>query len=197
MINTICGLVRLLVFIIVLHRMRRGLDLGMRMQHLKRRQKRCIKVQDSRTKEARRNKRRNPRRGLSASAWWRIGQWTVLVRCTPDCPVGQPDSLRRGAADRRPRAVAPDCPVCTGQSVTVGSNGRLLQTPMVGWRGVHWTLHRSGAPDNIKLLLSVQRLVWGLGAINTTPTGHSHVWEPKQHTKTYSAYFQELKHPSP
>jgi hypothetical protein len=30
--------------------------------------KRCIEVQDSRTKEARRNQRRNPRRELSASA---------------------------------------------------------------------------------------------------------------------------------
>jgi hypothetical protein len=73
--------------------------------------KRCIEVQDSRTKEARRNQQRNPRRGLSASAWWRTGQWTVPVRCAPDCPVGQPDSLRRGSANRRPRAVAPDCPV--------------------------------------------------------------------------------------
>jgi hypothetical protein len=35
----------------------------MRMQHLKRRHKRCIGVQDSRTKEARSNQRRNPRRG--------------------------------------------------------------------------------------------------------------------------------------
>jgi hypothetical protein len=52
-----------------------------------------------------------------------------------------PDSLRRGAADRCPRAVAPDCPVCTRQSVTVRSNGRLLQTATVGWRGMHRTLH--------------------------------------------------------
>jgi hypothetical protein len=95
--------------------------------------KRCIEVHDSRTKEARRNQRRNPRRGLSASAWWRTGQWTVPVRCAPDCPVGQPDSLRRGAADRRPRAVAPDC---QGVHRTDG-NGRLLQTPTVDWRGVH------------------------------------------------------------
>jgi hypothetical protein len=103
--------------------------------------KRCIEVQDSRTKKARRNQRRNPRRGLSASAWWRTGQWIVLVRCAPDCPVGQPYSLRKGAADRRPRDVAPDCLVCTGQSVTVWSNDRLLQTPTVSWRGVHIVLY--------------------------------------------------------
>jgi hypothetical protein len=96
--------------------------------------KRCIKVQDSRTKEARRNQQRNPRWGLSASTWWRTEQWTVPVRCAPDI-------LRRWAVDRRPRAVAPDCPVCTRQSVTVGSNGQLLRTPTVSWRGVHRTLH--------------------------------------------------------
>ena len=35
-----------------------------------------------------------------------------------------------------------------------------------------------------------------LGAINTPPTGHSQVWEPKQHTKAYCRHFQVLKHPS-
>jgi hypothetical protein len=61
---------------------------------------------------------------------------------------------------------------------------------------VRWCTGLSGAPDDRKLLLSVQRLVWGVEAINTTPTGHSPVSEPKQHTKSHSAYFQELKHPS-
>jgi hypothetical protein len=61
---------------------------------------------------------------------------------------------------------------------------------------VRWCTGLSGAPDDRKLLLSVQRLVWGVEAINTNPTDHSLVWEPKQHTKTHSAYFQELKHPS-
>jgi hypothetical protein len=35
-----------------------------------------------------------------------------------------------------------------------------------------------------------------LGAINTPPTGHSKVWEPKRHTKAHSSHFQELIHPS-
>ena len=178
------------------------------MQHLKRRHKRSIEVQDSRTKEAHRNQQRNLRRGLSASAWWRTGHW---------CPVctglsGEaPDSLRREAAGRRSLAVAPDCPVCTGlsgvptdrrqrsdptvdcyrrqRSADVACTGHLLCS-------VRWCTGLSGAPDDRKLLLSVQRLVWGVEAINTTPTGHSLVWEPKQHTKAYSAHFQELKHPS-
>jgi hypothetical protein len=35
-----------------------------------------------------------------------------------------------------------------------------------------------------------------LGAINTPPTGHFQVWEPKQHTKAYCRHFQVLKHSS-
>jgi hypothetical protein len=187
----------------------------MRMQHLKRRHKKMHRSPMLKNKEARRNQRRKPRQGLSASAWWRTGQCTVPVRCAPDCPVGQPDGLRREATGRRSRAVAPDCPVCTGLSgvptgrrqrsnPTVGSNGRLLQTPTVGWHrhtghllfSVRWCTGLSGAPDDRKLLPSVQRLVEGVEAINTTPTGHSQVWEPKQHSNTHSAYFQVLKHPS-
>jgi hypothetical protein len=41
-----------------------------------------------------------------------------------------------------------------------------------------------------------QMATFVLGAINTPPTGHFQVWEPKQHTKAHSAHFQELKHPS-
>ena len=183
----------------------------MRMQHLKRRHKKMHRSPILKNKEARRNQRRNPRCGLSASAWWRTGQCTVPVRCAPDCPVGQPDGLRREAAGRRSRAVAPDCPVCTGlsgvptgrrqrsdptvdcyrrqRSADVACTGHLLCS-------VRWCTGLSGAPDDRKLLLSVQRLVWGVEAINTTPTGHSQVWEPKQHTKAYCRHFQVLKHPS-
>jgi hypothetical protein len=148
----------------------------MRMQHLKRRHKKMHRSPILKNKEARRNQRRNPRKGLSASAWWRTGHW---------CPVctglsGEtPDSLRREATDRRSLAVAPDCPVCTGlsdvptgrrqRSIATGANGRLT------WRAPDIHCAVSGAPVNRKLLLSVQRLVGGVEAINTTPTGHSHV----------------------
>jgi hypothetical protein len=42
----------------------------------------------------------------------------------------------------------------------------------------------------------LQRLFWSWGLYILHPTGHIQVWEPKQHTKAYSAHFQELKHPS-
>jgi hypothetical protein len=162
--------------------------------------KRCIGVQYSRTKEARRNQQKNPRCG----------------GCQP-APGGAPDSLRREATDRRSLAVAPDCPVCTGLSgvhrtVRCAPDRRQRSDPTVdSYRrhrsadvactghctvDVRWCTGLSVAPDDRKLLLSVQRLVWGVEAINTTPTDHSQVWEPKQHTKTHSAYFQVLKHPS-
>jgi hypothetical protein len=32
--------------------------------------------------------------------------------------------------------------------------------------------------------------------INTPPTGHLKVWEPKQHTNTYYRHFQVIIHPS-
>jgi hypothetical protein len=57
------------------------------------------------------------------------------------------------------------CPVCIGLSVV---------------------------PVDRKLLLSVQRLYGGLGPINTTPTGHFKVWEPKQHIKAYNRHIQVL-----
>jgi hypothetical protein len=135
--NTIRELISFLVFCVCSSQDARRIGpRQMRMQHLKRRHKKMHRSPILKNKEARRNQRRNPRQGLSASAWWRTGHW---------CPVctglsGETlDSLRRETADRRSLAVAPDCPVCTGLSgvptgrkATVGSNGRLLQAPTVG-----------------------------------------------------------------
>jgi hypothetical protein len=64
--------------------------------------KRSIEVQDSRRIEAQKNQQRNQRKRAVSQRWWCTGQWTVTVRCTPDYPVGQPDSLRRGARRQAP-----------------------------------------------------------------------------------------------
>jgi hypothetical protein len=53
------------------------------------------------------------------------------VRCAPECLVEQQTICAEGPTAGHPRAVAPDCLVCPGQSM-VGSNGRLLQTPTIG-----------------------------------------------------------------
>jgi hypothetical protein len=57
----------------------------------------------------------------------------------------------------------------------------------------------SGAPvrctaESCRTAFQRLYLSWGLYILY--PTGHLEVWEPKQHTKAYSAHFQELKHPS-
>jgi hypothetical protein len=102
--------------------------------------KRSREVQDSRTKEVQKNRRRNPRKGQSVSAWWRTGHWKVVVWCAPDCPEGQPNSLRREAHNGRSRAMAPDCPLCTEQS----SNGRIQWSTIADLNGrLTWIDHRT------------------------------------------------------
>jgi hypothetical protein len=120
------------------------------------------------------------------------GQSQALSGCSTGLSGGAPDSQHRTvrcAPDRRQRSdPTVDCYSCQ-RSAYVACTGHSTVA-------VRWCTGLSGAPDNRKLLLSVQRLVWGVEAINTTPTVHSLVWEPKQHTKIHSANFQELKHPS-
>jgi hypothetical protein len=60
-------------------------------------------------------------------------------------------------------------------------------TLTVGWRG--WRTGLSGAPIASSLLQTATN--W-LVAINTTPTDHFKVWEPKQHSKSYSWHTQAL-----
>jgi hypothetical protein len=121
----------------------------------------------------------------------RRGRSQALSGCSIVLSGGAPDSRHqtvRCALDRRQRSdPTVDCYSCQ-RSADVACTGHSTVA-------VRWCTGLSGAPDDRKLLLSVQRLVWGVEA-NTTPTGHSLVWEPKQHTKTHSAYFQEFKHPS-
>jgi hypothetical protein len=110
--NTIRELISFLVFVFVVHRMQYLLGLrNWGKQHLKRRHKMLHRSRRLKNKRSPKKSTKKPWRGLSASTWWRTGQWTVHVRCAPDYPVGQPDSLRREATDRRSRAVAPDCPM--------------------------------------------------------------------------------------
>jgi hypothetical protein len=80
---------------------------------------------------------------------------------------------------------APDCPLPHEDKV---SNGRLAPSPndRVTWRRTghclvaHWTVRCAHRQQP-----SPTATIW-LVAINTTPTGHFKVWEPKQHSKSYS-----------
>jgi hypothetical protein len=100
-------------------------------------------------------------------------------RRPPDCPVWAPDcpvwkSLRRQRS-----------PALTGQRL--GAPDRLQCV-------VRCTTGLSGVPQRTAAFL--QRLFWSWGLYIHHPINHLVVWEHKQHTKTHSAYFQELKHPS-
>jgi hypothetical protein len=89
----------------------------MRMQHLKRRHKKMHRSPILKNK-------RSLKKLAKKSKKWAISQRLVAHRTLMSGVA--PDSLRREATDRRSLAVAPDCPVCHGQTATVGSNGRLL-----------------------------------------------------------------------
>jgi hypothetical protein len=80
------------------------------MQHLKRRHKRSVEVQDSRSKEAQGNSEEIQEEDSQPAVWWCTRQWTVHDRCASNC-------LSREARNQGlSGAVAPDCLVCTGQS---------------------------------------------------------------------------------
>jgi hypothetical protein len=181
------------------------------MQHLKRRHKKMHR-------SPRLKNKRSPKESTKKSQKRAVSQRLVAHRTVNStCPVctGLSGGTTEQSAQRGRRQAFSGC--STGlsgvhQTVRCATGRRQRSDPTVDcYRrqrsadvactghllcSVRWCTGLSGAPDDRKLLLSVQRLVWGVEAINTTPTGHSQVWEPKQHTKAYSAYFQELKHPS-
>jgi hypothetical protein len=81
--------------------------------------------------------------------------------------------------------VAPDCPVPHEDKASNGRPTPTLTNRMtwrrtghcpVAHRTVRCTHHQQPSPT----------ATFWLVAINTTPTGHFKVWEPKQHSKSYS-----------
>ena len=151
------------------------------MQHLKRRHKKMhrspiLKNKRSPKKSAKESKKRAVSQRLVAHRTLMSG-----VHRTVRCGTGQ--SAQRGRRQalsgcstglsgvptgRRQRSdPTVDC-YRRQRSADVACTGHLLFS-------VRWCTGLSGAPDDRKLLLSVQRLVGGVEAINTTPTGHSQV----------------------
>jgi hypothetical protein len=129
------------------------------MQHLNRRPKRCVEVQDSRQKEAQENSEEIQEVDSQPALWWRIGH----VRCAPDSrrrelhrigllgAIAQ-DSLANGRLQLYHRSTA------------AALNGRLLQPSTVGCCSPQRSadaaraLDMSSAPDDRNKPLSVQRL---------------------------------------
>jgi hypothetical protein len=119
------------------------------------------------------------------------------VRCTSGATVicAQRSTLQSEQCNSDVRAndqrgtglsgVAPDCPVPHEDKA---SNGRLAPSPnrRMTWRHIrhcpvaHWTVRCAHRQQT-----SPTATIWLL-AINTTPTGHFRVGEPKQHSKSSS-----------
>jgi hypothetical protein len=164
----------------------------MRMQHLKRRHK---KMQRSPRLKSKRSPKESTKKSKKRAVSQRsVAHRTLLsgVHRTVRCDTGQSaqrgrrqalsgcsTGLSGGAPDSRHRTVrcAPDRPQRSDPTVDCYSRQRSADVACTGQCTVHvrWCTGLSGAPDDRKLLLSVQRLVWGLDSINTTPTDHSQV----------------------
>jgi hypothetical protein len=106
---------------------------------------------------------------------------TLTVNGTEQLTLQKSGQLVRGGT--RLSGVAPDCPVPHEDKA---SNGRPAPSPndKKTWRRTEhcpvahrtvWCAHRQQP--------SPTATIW-LVAINTTPTGHFKVWEPKQHSKS-------------
>jgi hypothetical protein len=144
---------------------------------------------------------RNPWSGQSASA---LVAYRIVNSTYPVCIELSGEvlgSLRREPATKGSRGCS------TGLSsvhwtvwAMVGSNDRLLQTSTVDWRG-QGTRHVMCAPDCLVRPTTKQSAFRPTArimgeVINTRPTSHLEVWEPKQYIKTYCRLFQVLLHPS-
>jgi hypothetical protein len=110
---------------------------------------------------------------------------TCAQRSTLQSKQCNSDVRAEGQRGTRLSSVTPDCPVPHKDKA---SNGRPAPSPndKMTWRCTGhcsvahrtvWCAHRQQP--------SPTAAIW-LVAINTTPTGHFKVWEPKQHSKSYS-----------
>jgi hypothetical protein len=96
--------------------------------------------------------------------------------CKVNSAIQMSEQMVRGAPLS---GVAPDCPVPHEDKA---SNGRPAPSPndRMTWRRTPDTVRCTHRQEP-----SPTATIW-LVAINTTPTGHFKLWEPKKHSKSYS-----------
>jgi hypothetical protein len=121
---------------------------------------------------------------------------------TPDCPVHHRTAAQRlvpgGTRRKNHRTVR-----CEDQTVrcgkpaapTVTCSDRAMSR-RTGHATVHCPVHHRTVRCAAESSSFSPTALFVLGAINTPPTGHFQVWEPKRHTKAYSRHSQVLLHPS-
>jgi hypothetical protein len=121
---------------------------------------------------------------------------------TPDCPVHQgttaqrlvPGGTRREdhwtvrCEDQTVRCRKPAVPTvtCSDRAMARRAGHATVRCP------VHHRTVRCAAESSS----FSPTALFVLGAINTPPTSHFQVWEPKRNTKAYSRHSQVLLHPS-
>jgi hypothetical protein len=100
---------------------------------------------------------------------------TGLSGVSPDCPVCQRSN---DYFAQRSTAKVPDARNSARQSQSVESEAHqtVNSTYLVRHRTVRCAHRQQPSPTATRWLV----------AINTTPTGHFKVWEPKKHSKSYS-----------
>jgi hypothetical protein len=97
----------------------------------------------------------------------------------------QCNTMSRQKSEQQVRGPAPDCLVPHEDRA---SNGQLAPSPndRMTWRRTgHCTMAHRTVRCAHRQQPSPTATIW-LVAIKTTPTGHFKVWEPKQHSKSYS-----------
>jgi hypothetical protein len=121
---------------------------------------------------------------------------------TPDCPVHQGTAAQRlvlggtrredhrtvRCEDRTVWCGKPVAPMVTcSDRATARRTGQATVRCPVHHRTIRCAAGRSSFSP---------MALFVLGAINTPPTGHFQVWEPKRHNKAHSRHSQVLLHPS-
>jgi hypothetical protein len=146
---------------------------------------------------------KDPRK-VQVCCLWTVCAWSTGLSGahTPDCPMHQgtasqrlvPGGTRRKdhrtirCEDRTVQCGKPVAPTVTcSDRATARRTGQVTVRSLVHHRTVRCATESSSFSPTALFVL---------GAINTPPTGHFQVWEPKRHTKAYSRHSQVLLHPS-
>jgi hypothetical protein len=128
---------------------------------------------------------------------WTVCAWSTGLSGahTPDCPVHQGTTAQRlvlgGTRREDHRTVRCEKPMAP--TITFSDRATARRT---GQATVHCPVHHQTVRCDIESISFSPTALFVLGAINTPPTGHFQVWEPKRHTKAYSRHSQVLLHPS-
>jgi hypothetical protein len=108
-------------------------------------------------------------------------KWTVKIRC----------QSRRSEGHRTVRCHMRTKPPTVGQLQALTGGWRGGTPDIVRWRTGHCLVAHRTVRCAHRQQPSPTATFW-LVAINSTPTGHFKVWEPKQHSKSSSWHIQAL-----